>query len=442
MSTNVGSTYTTTGQGSTAGLLTELMKKTNTDVMVALKRKTEEYDLFDDLSDLRIQPSQNEMRLVLDVIYQPDTTAMIPEAGYEAQTSTQAPARGTVQFVQMNVRYAFSTLYQAYQKKGKAGLIQEQTLFQSIKAIEQFARKIGLQTYGFSTGTKAVVAATGSSGTTQNGIQLKNAYGSSLVPGNATADKTYLSFLFRGASGGASSPYGDPIALIRSGSLVEFGNVTASPSVGSGVGFIDAVFNSSITPTTGDLIVNAAAVTDATLTATDQNRWPVGMFDIATSSSLHGLTSANWVAGFSDTTGGRFSYSRVEQGANGVMNNGGVKADRIIWSQGIRRDVISGERGQMVYDSARFNLDGDVGRAGVKDFTSVLVPTGMAWLYNSKSIQKKVLSDKPAEEGGPSIFTLDKAQDRGAYVASFDFVYLRACVNRAGVAYWSSLQEQ
>ena len=429
MPTNAATGYTGTGS------LTDLYKKTNTDVMVGLKRKTEEYDLFDDLPDLRITPSQNEMRLVLDVIYQPDTTAMIPEAGYEAQTTTQAPTHGAVSFVQMNARYSFSTLYQAYQKKGKAGLIQEQTLFQSIKAIEQFARKIGLQTYGFSTGTKAVVAATGSGGTTQNGIQLKNAFGSSLVPGSATADKTYLSFLFR---------VGDPIALLRTGSLIEFGTVTASPSVGSGVGFIDATFNSSITPTLGDLIVNAAAVTDATLTGTDQNRWPVGMFDITTSASLHGLsgTGNQWNAGFSDTTGGRMSFSRIEQGANGIMNQGGVKANRIIWSQGVRRDVISGERGQMVYDSARFNLDGDVGRAGVKDFTSVLVPTGMCWLYNSQAIQKKVLSDKPDAEGGPSIFTLDKAQDRGAYVASFDFVYLRACVNRAATGYWSSLQEQ
>ena len=429
MATNAATGYTATTS------LSDLYKKTNTDVMVGLKRKTEEYDLFDDLPDLRLIPSQNEMRLVLDVTYQPDTTAMIPEAGYEAQTTTQAPSHGSVSFVQMNARYSFSTLYQAYQKKGRAGLIQEQTLYQSIKAIEQFARKIGLQTYGFSTGTKALVKTTGSAGTTQNGIALKNAYGSSLVPGSATADQTYLSFIFR---------VGDPIALIRTGAIVEFGTVTASPSVGSGVGFIDATFNSSITPTANDIIINAAAVTDTALTGTDQNRWPVGMFDIATSASLHGLsgTGNQWNAGFSDTTGGRFSWARLEAGMNGLMNQGGVKGNRIIWSQGIRRDVISGERGSMVYDSARFNLDGEVGKQGVKDFTSVLVPTGMTWLYNNQVIQKKVLSDKPEAEGGPSIFTLDKAQDRGAYVASFDFVYLRACVNRAGVGYWSSLQEQ
>ena len=416
--------------------LSDLYKKTNTTLLVGLKRKTEEYQWFDDLNDLSLIPSQNEMRLVLDVNYQPDTTAMIPENGKEAVMTTQAPTHGTVSFVQANVRYGFSTLYQAgIAKKGRAGMIEEQVKYQTVKAIEQFARKIGLQTYGFSTGTKAVVSATGSAGTVQAGMGLKNAFGSSLVPGSATADKTYLSFIFR---------VGDPIALIRAGALVEFGTVTASPSVGSGVGFIDATFNSSITPTVGDLIVAAAAVTDNTITATDVNRWPVGLFDIATSASLHGLsgTGSQWNAGYSDTTGGRLSFSRVEAMVNGLWNQGGVKMNRIIWSQGVRRDVISGERGSMVYDSSRFNLDGDVGRQGVKDMTSVLVPTGMVWGFNDQVIQKKVLGDKPDYEAGASIFTLDKVQDQGSYAASYDLIHLKACLNRSGVGYLSSLQEQ
>lgn len=419
----------------TVSSLAELHKKTNSDVMVALKRRTEEYDWFDELPDLRLIPSGNEMRLVLDVTYQPDTTAMIPDAGYEGVLTTQAPTHGTVTFVQANARYSFSTLYQAFEKKGRAGMIQQNTLFSAIKAVEQFARKIGLQTYGSSTGTKAVVKTTGSASATQNGIALKNAFGSSLVAGANTSEQTYLSNIFR---------VGDPIALIRAGAIVEFGSVTAAPSVGSGAGFIDAVFASSITPTANDIIIAAAAVTDATLTATDQNRWPVGFLDIWTAASLHGLagTGNQWNPGFSDTSGGRMSFSRVEALANGLWNNGGVKLDRMIWSQGVRRDTIAGERGAMVYDSAKFNLDGDVGRQGVKDMTSMLVPPGIVGGWNSQCIAKKVLSDKPDYEGGPSLFELDKVQDRGAYAASFNYVYLRAVTNRGGVGYLSSLQEQ
>ena len=419
----------------TVSNLSELHKKTNTEVMVGLKRKTEELSWFDDLPDLKLIPSGNEMRLVLDVTYQPDTAAMIPDGGYEAVQTTQAPSHGTVSFVQMNARYSFSTLYQAFEKKGRAGMIQKNVTFSAVKAIENFARKIGLQTYGSSTGTKAVVKTTGSAGAVQTGIALKNAFGSSLVPGSATADQTYLSTIFR---------VGDPVAIIRASAIVEFGTVVASPSTGSGVGFIDITFNSSITPTANDLIVAAAAVTGNTIAETDTGRWPVGMFDVIGSGALHGLsgTGNQWNVGYSDTTGGRMSFVRKEALANALWNQGGVKMNRMIWSQGVRRDAIAGERGSMVYESSSTNLDGDIGVKGVKDYTSVLAPTGLVFGWNNEVLTKKALSDLPDYESGPSIFELDKIQDKGAYSASFNYVYLKACTNRSGVGYLSSLQEQ
>lgn len=430
MATGNAPSYTTVSS------LSDLYKKTNTAVKVALKRKTEEYDWFDDYPDELITPSGNEMRIVLDVSYQTGT-AMIPDGGYEASVATVAPQHGTFTFVQMNKRYSFTTLEQAFDKKGRAGMIQQQTLYSSIKAVEAMARTIGLQTYGFSTGTVAVVAATGSAGTVQNGIQLKNAFGTTLIPGSATADKTYISNLFRPNEG---------IALIRSGSLIEFGTVNASPSAGSGVGYIDATFNSSITPTLGDLIVFANAVTDSTISATDQNRWPVGLLDGLTSSSVHGLassTAANWAAGYTNTSGGRMSYAVQEAMINGLWNNGGVKMDRVVYSQGVRRDIIAGERAALRYNnSTDFDWDGEISTKGIKYMTSVLAPTGFFIGWNSDCIAKKVLSDKPDYEGGPSIFELDKVQDRGAYAASYNFVYAKVWSNRAGTGYASSLTEQ
>lgn len=424
----------TTYNYTTVASLNELHKKTNTAVKVALKRKTEEYDWFDDTPDELITPSANEMRLVLDVVYQPDTVAMIPDGGYEAAPTTAAPQHGVFTFVQANFRYSFTTLEQAYDKKGRAGQIQQQTLYSAIKCVEAFARKIGKQTYGFSTGTVAQVSATGSAGTTQNGVQLKNGYGSTLIPGGTQASNTYLSTLFRP---------NDPIALIRAGSLVEFGTVVASPSVGSGVGFADFLFNSSITPTANDLIVPAAAVTDATITATDQNRWPVGLLDGMTSASVHGLagTGNNWNAGYANVSGGRLSYQLQEAMINGLFNNGGVKLNRAIMSQGIRRDVIAGERAAMRYDSTKYNLNGDISTDGIKYYTSVLAPPGIYFGWNNDCIGKKVLSDKPDYEGGPSMFELDKVQDRGALQASYNFVYAKTWTNRGGTGYASGLTE-
>lgn len=419
----------------TVANLSDLHKKTNSEVLVGLKRKTEELSWFDDLPDLKLIPSGNEMRLVLDVTLQPDTAAMIPEGGFEAVQTTQAPSHGTVSFVQMNARYSFTTLYQGFEKKGRAGMIQQNVTYSAIKAIENFAHKIGLQTYGFPTGTKAVVAATNGAGAVQTGIQIKNAFGSSLIPGTATADKTYLSTLFR---------VGDPVALVRVATVQDYGTVVASPSTGSGVGFVDITFNGSVTPTLGDLIVSGAAVSDAALTGTDTGRWPEGFLSITGSGSLHGLSGAGnqWNVGFSDTTGGRMSFVRKEAMANGLWNQGGVKLNRVIWSQGVRRDAIAGERGAMVYDSSSTNLDGDIGIKGVKDMTSILAPTGMVFGWNNECITKKALSDLPDYGSGPSIFELDKIQDKGAYSASFNYIYLRAVTNRSGVGVLSGLQEQ
>jgi hypothetical protein len=61
--------------------------------------------------------------------------------------------------------------------------------------------------------------------------------------------------------------------------------------------------------------------------------------------------------------------------------------------------------------------------------------------YNNDAVGKKMLSDKPDYEGGPDIFSLDKVQDKGAIVASFDFIYARICNSRRGLGYASNLTE-
>jgi len=117
--------------------------------------------------------------------------------------------------------------------------------------------------------------------------------------------------------------------------------------------------------------------------------------------------------------------------------------NRVIYSQGVRRDIISGERAALRYDnSTDFDWDGEISTKGIKYYTSVLAPPGLFMGYNSDCISKKVLSDKPDYEGGPSMFELDKVQDRGAYAASLNFIYARVWTNRAGTGYASGLTEQ
>ncbi len=427
------SNFTSPLTATTSASLADLYKKTNTEVMEAIKAVTEEYDWMDDCPDEAIIPSANEMRLVLDVDYETGV-AMIPEGGYEAAITTVAPQHGTLTPVQANARFSFTTLYeQGWNKAGKAGQIMNQLKFEAMKKTQALAETIGLQTYGFSTGTIAVVAATGSGGTTQTNIEVENAFGTSYVSGADAASAAYLNKLLRAGEG---------VALIRSGNLVEFGTYNGAGT--SGNGYFDITFTSSITPTAGDLIVKANAVIDATITATDRNRWPVGLFDATTSASVHGLaTSAapNW-ASYQDTTGGRFTYAKQEKMLDEIWNNGGVKADRIIWSQGVRRDVIAGERAALRYESSVFDFDGKFGTSGIKYMTSRLAPAGTVFGYNRKVFTKKVLSEKPPMEGGPGLFAFDKRQDQGSVAGSLNFIYFRVVNNRAGMGVCVDLTEQ
>lgn len=414
--------------------MADLYKKTNTTVKTAIKLKTEEAGWFRSYPKEQIDVSGNENRIPL-VLVQPVGGAMIPDGGYEAKPSSPAPTHGTFMPVQMNKRYAYTGLAQAFDNKAKAAMIESQTAYQAMMAGHVFSRYIGLQTYGQSAGTLAVVAATGSSSATQTGIQLKNGFGSTLIPGTTTtAQQTYISSLVR---------TGEQVALTRAGAIVEFGIVVASPSAGSGVGYVDITFNSAITPTANDNLVLANTVTDATIAGTDVNNWPVGFIEVLTATSVHGVSSgtySGWAAGYASTTSQRMSFQVKEGMANGIWNASGTVMNRMIVSQGVRRDAIAGERGARRYDSAEMDLEGDLG--GFKYLTSQLAPPGLAIGWFDQAFSKIELSDQPDEETSKSIFSLDKVQDRSAVQAKYDYFYAKICSSRGSFGYAASLTEQ
>jgi len=414
---------------------TAIYKKTNTDVMEAIKAFTEEYAWADDTPDERIIPSANEMRLVVDVNYETGV-ASIPEGGYEAEATSVAAQVGTFSPVQLNARYSFSLLYQDGWNKGqgKAGQIESQVRFQALKKMQAVQERFGQQFYGFSTGTLAIVKTTQGASATQTDLPLKDAFGTTLVGSTSANQLAYLSGLFRPGEG---------VALVRSGSIVEFGTVIGAGT--SGNGFINVTFNASCTPTAGDLIVIANAVTDATLAGTDYNKWCVGLFDATTSASVHGLatsTAANW-ASYQDSTGGRWSFAKQQKMINQLMNNGGVTMDRMVMSQGVWRDVVAGEGTALRYGNGdTFDYDWSFRAKGTKIMSSRLSPPGTIFGWNKKVFTKKMLSDKPPAEGGPDIFSVDKVQDRSLVQASLNFIYFRACTNRAGMGVATGLTEQ
>lgn len=422
-----------TSTASTVNSQADFYEKTNTDVKTGIKLITEEAKWFRQYPIEKIVVSGNENRIPL-ILNQPVGLAMIADGGNEALMTSPNPTHGTFLPTQMNARYGFTGLAQALTNRARGAMIESQIDKQAALTIVKFSRGIGLQTYGQSTGTVAVVAATLSGGTVQNGIQLKNAFGTSNIPGTtSTAQQTYITNLIR---------TGEVIALIRSGSLIEFGTVNASPSVGSGVGYIDVTFASSITPTTGDLVVFANHDGDNTITGTDVNNWAIGFMEILFATSLHGVSSSsfpNWAAGSAQTATQRMSFQVKERMVNDLWNAAGVQMDQMIVSQGVRRDAIAGERGARRYDSDEMDLEGELGK--FKYLTSQLAPPGMAIGWYSKALAKIELSDQPEDGGGKSIFKLDKVQGKSQIAASYDYFYQKVCGSRGAVGSAINLSE-
>lgn len=410
--------------------MADLYKKQNTDVKTGIKLTTEEADWFSQYPRENIVVSGNENRIPL-VLLQPAGPAMIPDGGNESIMQTPAPTHGTFMMTQMNRRYGFTGLAQAFDNRAKAGMIESQLAYQANMVVVAFRRGIGLQTYGTSVGTMSVVKTTGSSNATQV-IPLKNAFGSStfVAGGDGGTQDTYLSQLYR---------VGDHIALIRTGAIVEFGAVTAAPSASLGVGYIDVTFTSAITPTVGDLIVFANADGDNTITGTDYNNWPYGWTEILTGSSLEGVTTSGysaWAAGSAVTTSQRLSFKVKERMINDCWNAGGVQIDKFIVGQGTRRDAIDGQLGSRRYNSSTVDLDGSLKS---EPMTSQLAFPGVLIGWYKNAVTKVELSDMPEEGASKSIFKFDKVQGKSQVAASYDYFYQKVIGSRAACGYASNL---
>lgn len=413
--------------------VTDLYEKTNTTFKTGIKLVTEEAKWYKDYPKENIKVSGNENRIPVLLSY-PTGVAHIGDGGYEAQPNTNAPTHGTFMPVQMNARFSYTGLAQALTNRARAAMIEEQTAYQATQKAYAMGRSLGVTSYGSTTATVAVVKTTNGAGATQTGIALKNAFGStSICAGTTTAQQTYLSSLFRN---------GEQVALVRVATVQDFGIVVASPSAGSGVGFVDITFNGSVTPTVADLLVFANAVTDTTLAGTDTNNWPVGWTDVLTAVTVHGVSNATypaWTPGYSNTTGGiRFGFTLKEAMMNGVWNAAGVQMNRIILDQGVRRDTIAGERGALRYDnSEELDLEGEL--TGFKYLTSQLVPPGMAIGWYDQAYGKIELSDQPEAGMGRSAFKLDKVQDRSAMAAGYDYFHQNIITSRGATAYCTGL---
>lgn len=418
----------------TVSNMSDLYVKANTNVKIATKLFTEEQKWFRSYPKEDIVVSGNENRIPL-ILTKPRLPAWIADGGNEGLMTTPAPTHGTFMPTQMNKRHGYTGLAQALNNRSRASMIEDQTTYQANMSGYSIGRAIGLSTYGTSVGTLAVVRTTGSSSATQV-VPLKNAYGNSTFCAGADSgiQDTYLSSLF---------PLGGKIALVRSGTLVEFGTITAAPSATSGVGYIDVTFTSAITPTAGDLVLSAEADGDSTITGTDYNNWSAGFTDFLLADSVEGQTTTSypgWAVGSSQTAVQRLSFAVKKRMIQECFNASGITINRFIMPQGVERDAIAAEQGARRYDSSETDLEGSLkAGSGEQYFTSQLALPNTLIGWQDRAISKIELSDNPDEEMGKSVFKLDKVQGKSQIAAAYDYFVQRVISSRAATGYAANL---
>jgi hypothetical protein len=413
----------------TVSTLAKGYRKKATKLYTAFKDKVDEFSWVDDIDDEEIQASGRENLIPLD-IGRGYGAHMVSDGSYEARTISRAMNEGSFSFVQANSRFFISTLAKAFDQKAKEAQIIRQIKYQSKKSLEALARRVGLQFYGFSTG---IVCETGTNATaTTQTLSLADGFGDSTIDGNA-----YLSSLFEIGDRVAGLDASNSNALLSNG----LGEVTAKISDGT----LEITFDGSVDFDANDNLTFANAVTDTTVTASDYNKWPVGLLDICTSSSVHGLATsseANWAAAVNNTSGGRFSYVKLKNIRQQIANKGAGKLTDIVWAQGVENDVEAGERAARVYESSAMDLDGSIKAKGVTFRTSDLVPPEHVFGFDRSGWGKKIITDKPAEDGMLDFGDLYKAEDRAGWKGGFDLIYALVCRSRGKFARYADLTEQ
>lgn len=416
--------------------LTKLGRQVHAGVFKGFAKRSQTIKLFKQLKDFELTPSQRSVTFTLDLIEQP-SGAFISEGGYEADPKTQAPVDATVTWANYNDRWSFTKTSEYLDKKHRDGLLVKQAKYQTTKMIEGLCRRVGISFYGTSSG---VICQT-STNTTSAGptdYALEDGFDQATID-----DTTYLASLFVA---------GDRVALVRSAAIVanSTGGLVNSVSTSTG---INVTWGGSVDADANDQVVfaNSSLSNAGTgLAYTDYNKAPFGLTEMATTTSLHGVSGSTypkWNAALGDTAGGDLTGTRLKKGQHEITFDGGGTANLLIAAPGVARRMY-----QITSNAVQFNdplgmeILGSVSTKGIKQHTEdPLCPPGWAFLLDDRSFFKWSLVDIPSEDAtsveGMDNANIDKLQDINGSVFSFDLPFNFICKNRGNMAYWNGLSE-
>lgn len=412
-----------------------IWKKAQGELIDGINFKCEEVQMLGEVPGLNIAASLREMTFPVHTRFS-GGIASISEGGNEARPSSVNTDDASVSFIHKNGRFTVSNLARWASMSDPEPEIKKQIVFQGMDKVNSLCANVSDAFYGFSTGIRAQTStvATQSSGT----YTLKNAYGLSSISGSTAVQKAYLANLFQ---------VGEGVALVRAGALVPnaYGTVTARSTTN---GTFDVTWAGSVTSADGDNIVLYNAILDgdtASLAHTDYNKDLVGLGEMMTATSVHGISGATvegWNVAYSDVAAGRYTGTKHRRALTEIGNYGGGSAGSVIsiMAQGVERDVFANYDAGVRYDSPiGMEIDGDVKARGKSFRSSRRVPPGFVYHFDPAAMGKKDLLPMPTS--GPGWPDGKPLINQSGLIFTIDYPLVLALRIRKRLAYFANQQE-
>lgn len=409
----------------------KIWRKVQGTAVDAINFKVEELKLIDSLSNAKLAPSLREVTRPIFTA-RDGGVASIAEGAAKARPMSPTPQEVSVSLVHLQKQFAIAQLVLMISRMGGDTQVVKQFKYQLRMAIAAMSDQIGDYFYAPSSGVLATTDSDLSGATTV--LTLAAGLNQSWI-----TDGTYLTNLFKS---GSSANGADNVHVLNAGSQITnaYGYVS---SKSASAGTITITWNGSApSDTTNSIQVVKANSLEST--ANDYNRAFVGLMDVIFGGSgLHGLTDAdNWVAAFTDTTGGRLDGTRLEKGMDAIEDKSPYKANKVVWSKGVKRDVKAQYKSSLLFNDAyAIPIDGDIKARGLEFFASRRVPPTFATAFASDAIEKFFWKPSLDEAEGMTEGDLLEAEDYTFSIGRIDLIGNLVTNCRLGFAAWRSLDE-
>lgn len=422
-----------TKSATTQTTASKIWRKAQGKAIDGINFNVEELRLIKGLSNAKLAPSLREVSRPVYVT-KGGGVASISEGAAKARPGSPAPQEVTASLVHLQKQFAIADLVLMIAKMGGSdAMLVNQFKYQLRMAVNSMSEGVGDYVYAPSSGILAQTDTDLSGSTTE--LTLDNGFNQSWITDAAYLAKRFIA--------GATTDDPDYVAILNSGTLVTdaVGHVSAR-NTSTGTITVDWI-GSTPSETTNNLQIVKANSLEST--ANDYNKAFVGLTEALTATSLHGLSGSTyegWSIAFSDTTGGRLDGTRLEKGLDAIEDESGVKADTVMWSKGVRRDVKAQYKAAVEFNDAyAIPIDGDVKHRGIEFFSSRRVPPTFAMAFHKGAVEKFFWKPTIDEQDGMSESDLLPSEDYTFQIGRIDLIGNLVYNRRKAFAYWRSLDE-